>query len=111
MAYSLPPTNLTNGTQGIEAIIAYEATQIPQFMPMILLMVYVVIAGVGYFSQERREVRGNLAMWCAISGLITTTLSFILFLYNGLINIQTVVICVVVTILSVAAFLFSGREY
>lgn len=109
--YNLPPPNLTNGSQGIEAILLYEAGQIDIFMPMLLLFIYVVIATGGYMAQDRKEGRGNLAQWCAIAGLITSVASFILFLYNGLVNIETVVIVVVVTIISVVFFMFSARDF
>ena len=111
MAYDLP--NFTNGSRGIEDILSYEATQVAGFTGGILFFIYVVILTSGYFSQERRTGAGNLPMWAAISGLITTTGGFILFLYQTsttgliLINLPTLLICVIVTIVSAIFFLAS----
>lgn len=110
MPYTLPPNNLTNGSAGIESILTYEAQQIPALMPSILLLLYVVILGAGYFADQRRTGRGKFAMWSAIAGLITTTGAFILFLYNGLINIEVVIIVLLITVVSVAFFLFSSDD-
>ena len=112
--YSLP--NFTNGSRGIEDIISYEATQVTGLTAGILFLVYVVIVSAGYFSQERRVGTGNFSMWCAIAGLITTTGGFTLFLYQMtnsgvvLIDLPTLVICVVVTIISAVSFLVSQRD-
>ena len=114
MVYSLP--NLSNGSQGIESIVGYEVSQVPGFTAGILLLIWVVIMGAGIFTGERRTGAGNVFMWAAISGLITTTGAFILFLYDMtnsgivLINIEVVIICMLVTIVSAFAFLVSDRE-
>lgn len=111
--YTLP--NMTNGSQGIEAILAYDASQVSWIAGGLLFLVYCVILGVGYFAQERRTGAGNIFMWASISGLITTTGAFILFLYDlasgtSLINIEIVMICVIVTIVCSFAFILSNRD-
>lgn len=114
MVYTLP--NLTNGSQGIESIIAYETTQLPGMMAGLLFLIYIAILGAGYFAQERRTGAGNIAMWSAISGLITTTGAFTLFLYDisnsglVLINLEVVIICMLVTIVSAFFFLIGDRD-
>ena len=107
MAYALP--NFTNNT-GMEEVLQYGSQQVPILAPAILLLVYIVILVSGYFSQERKTGTGNFLMWASISGLITTTGAFMLFLYDHLVNIQTITICVVVTIISVFAWLINQRE-
>ena len=107
MAYSLP--EFTN-TTGMEEVLQYGSQQVPFLAPGILFLVYIVILVSGYFAQERKTGAGNFLMWASISGLITTTGAFMLFLYDNLINIQTIMICVVVTIISAFAFLINQRE-
>lgn len=105
-------TMLPNGSNGsdIGQIILWESQQIPFLFPGILLLIFFVIVGSGYFSQERRIGRGNFPMWCAIAGLITTSGAFILFLYDGLVGLETVIICVVVSIVCALWFLLSSNE-
>lgn len=110
MAYTLPPNDLTNGSQGIEQLFIYTSQQVPFLMPGILLFLFFVILGSGYFFQDRRVGRGNFPMWCAIASFITTTGAFFLFLYDNLINIEILVIGVSLTIICAMWFMLSGNE-
>ena len=116
VTYAIP--NFTNGSQGIESIIGAEAVQVPILVPSILFFIFVIIMGVGFFSQQRRTGAGNLPMWGSIAGLITTTGSFILYLYDNIalqnsviINIQTITISLAVTIMFALVFVLSDRSY
>lgn len=104
MAYTVP-----NQTEAIEVVVNIS-TQVPNLMPGILFMLWIVIAGSGFFSQQRRVGKGNLPMWLAVSSFITTSSAFMLFLYNGLISLQTLVVCVSVTMLCALWFLFSNTD-
>lgn len=97
-------------TGGIEEILIKESQQIPALWPALLFFIYAVILGVGFYSQDRRTGAGNLAMWSAIAGLITTAGSFVLFLFDNMINIEVVIICLVVTIISAFFFLVGERD-
>lgn len=107
--YNLP-TNLTNGSTGIEQIFIYESTQIDIFAPALLLLIFSVIVGAGYYAQDRRVGKGNLPMWFATSGVITTFLGIILFLYEGIINLNTLIICIVSTIIFTLWFLYDNTS-
>lgn len=108
--------NMSNGSQGIEAIVAAEAAQINGLAAGILLLIFLVVLGAGYFAQERRVGAGNLLMWASIAGLITTTGAFILYLYDkvsmdiAIINIEVVMITLLITIVCAVAFLLSMRD-
>lgn len=108
MPYTIP-TNLTNGSTGLEQLLIYEAGQVPFLMPGILFSIFIIILSAGYFSQDRRIGEGNFPMWCAIAGLITTTGAFILFLYQNLLNLEVLIICVIITILSMLWLFLSER--
>lgn len=107
MVYVFPNTSSAGG---IPELLANESGQVPGLAAGILFFIYVVILSAGYFSQERRTGAGNFAMWSAISGLITTTGSFALFLFDGIVNLQVIVICVVVTMVSAVFFIVGERD-
>ena len=108
MVYTIP--NFTDTSQGIEGIMIAETTQLPGLVPGILFLIFAVILGAGYFAQERRTGAGNLPMWAAIAGLITTTGGFMLFLMDGLVGIETIIISLIITIVSAFAFLVMERD-
>lgn len=107
MVYEMPNLS-TSG--GIEVVGAEVARQVNFFWSGILFFVFMVVWGVGYFSQERRVGAGNAGMWAAIAGLITTSGGFVLFLYDNLVGLETIIISLILTILATAAFLLSERD-
>lgn len=105
MAYSVPidvtsPVDLLVKTSG----------QIPFMFEGILLLIFLVIASSSYFAQQRRVGRGNISQAMAIASLITTTGGFILFLINGLIAMETLIVLVSITLISTLWFLMSKEE-
>jgi len=108
MPYTIP--NMTNGTTGLEDLLISTSSQIPSLFGMILFFIFIVIAGAGYYSQERRNGRGNLPMWLAISGMITTVGGFFLFLIRGLVSLQTLMISLSITIVCIMWFLLTPDE-
>lgn len=102
------PTNLTSP----DGLVGSINSNVPYFSSFLLFFVFLLIMLSGYFSKARREGSersGNLPMWGSISGLITSTGSYILFLSDkGLVNLMNVIISVVVTIIMTAWFLFSS---
>lgn len=107
MSYEIPNLS-TSG--GIETIGAEVARQVNFVWSGILFFVFMGIWGAGYFAQERKVGAGNAAMWAAISGLITTTGAFILFLYDNLVPLETIIISIIITIIAAAAFIISERN-
>ena len=108
--YNLPSANLSNGSNGIEQLVIYEAQQIPALIPGLLFFIFLAIGLGGYLSQERRTGRGNMPMWFTIAGFITTSASFILLMYNGLINLEVVILSMVITIGFALWFMLSPDE-
>ena len=97
---------LINATEPMDFLVELS-TQVPLLFPGILVLIWFAIMGAGYASQERRTGRGNIAIWASVSSLITTTGAFILFLYNGIIGLETVIIFVVVSIFTAMWSFFS----
>jgi hypothetical protein len=108
MVYSLP--NWTGNAGGIEVLMAEGSRQYPGFAMGILAFIYIVILGAGYFAQDRKVGAGNMAGWASVSGLITTTLSFILFLYDNIVSIDVVITFMIISILTALIFLITNRE-
>ncbi len=92
------------------ANIADVSGQVPLLFPGILLLIYLAIAGAGFYNQQRRSGVGNFPMWSAIASFIVTTGAFILFLYSGIVNKETMVICFTITIISALWFFFNREE-
>ena len=105
MPYTLP--NITNGTTGLEDLIAYEIQEIPLLSPALLIFILIIIFGAGYFAQERRTGKGNFPMWLAISSFITTTGATILHFGTGMVGLEIIVIFIITTIVSTLWFLTS----
>lgn len=105
MAYDLPPTNMTS----ISDVLPYVGQQVPALYPGILLLIFVVILSTGFFSQERRRGDGSITMWLAVSGLVTSTISFLFFL-TGLINTYTLGICVALTVIFAMFYMLNGNS-
>lgn len=106
--YALP----TNNTVTPDQLVINISQNVPIIPNILLVTIFLVIALSGYMSKSRREgseKAGNLPMWFAIAGLITSTGSFILFLADGIVNITTVITCFSVTILSCLWYLFSDN--
>ena len=110
MLYELPPTNITNGTQPLVDLLAYESSQICTLMPGILFLIFIIVLGSGYLSEDRKRGRGNFPKWFAISGFITATLSLILFLMNGIVNLIVVMITIAVSMVGTLWLLFSSMD-
>jgi hypothetical protein len=110
MVYTIPAINLTANSTGFESIPIYASGQINTLAGGVLFLVFLAIMLVGYSAQKKKE-SGNLAMWAATSGLITTTGAIFLFLIKGIVNIETVIVCLSVTIfLALWALLSYTRE-
>lgn len=106
-SYDLP--NLSNAS-GLEDLFIYEASQVDFLIPGILFFIFIIIASTGYFAQKRQGERGNMPMWLSIASFITTTGGFMLFLYNGIVNLPTIIIMMVITILLGIWFFLDDKD-
>lgn len=76
----------------------------------IVVFIWALITLTGYFAQDRRGGRGNMPMWLTIGGFFTTIIAFILFLFNGIISLYIVTVCIVLFIVFAGWFLFSSER-
>jgi len=82
-----------------EHIFQYVAEVEPFFWPMGLLALFVIITLSTYFSEERRTGRGDFWTSFAVAGYITSIASFILMLIPGVVNILTVVVILIMSVI------------
>lgn len=78
------------------------------FVPLILFAFFVVICVGGLFAQQRSSGRSDFATWFTVASFLTTILSFMMGLKEGLIATQYQVILIALTALSVFFLWFSS---
>lgn len=103
----LPADSGFNFTEGLDQLFFYTASQVPIFLPMVLFGLFMVVMLGGFFTQQRQTGKGDITMWMAIGGYITTGAAFILSLIEGLLSLQTVIIILVITIFLTTLYLLS----
>lgn len=99
------PYNFNMANQTPEGIFIQASNSMPGLIGAILFFEFMVISMAGYLINRSRTGYANILMWFAISGLVTTTSAFFLYLVPGLMNIETLVITVVISIVFVGIFL------
>lgn len=105
--YDLPGDfNQTSG--GLETLFVYLIGEVSSFAIWMLLGIFFIIVGAGYFSEYRRRGKANLPMWLTIGSFFTTIIMFVLFLSNGLINLRIVIIGISATLFFALMFFLSG---
>lgn len=98
---------IINATTPIEDTLAQVATQVPILFPSLLLMMYAIIVIIGSFIQKKSAGWVNVFMWLSIGGFMISISGFILFLVEGLISLNFLIILVSMTIVFTLLFLFT----
>ena len=109
-AFNLPP----QGTEanGLAGALSYLAGQLPFLFPTILFFIWITIFSSGFGIQRMKSIqnKANMPMWASISSFITSIVAIILYLMPGVLDIATVSICIVATIIFTTWFIFTTRE-
>jgi len=103
--------NLPNSTTGIDAIIVDTATAVPIFIPMLLMFIFVTVLLGGSTAQRKRTGFSDLPLWSVLASISTLMVSLPLTLVVGIINVLTLSIVVVVTLLCGLWFFTSRNRY
>jgi len=80
------------------------------FINMLLASIWIIFAMGSYFMSKRRMGVGDFPQSLAVAGFVTTTFAFLLRMIPDLVSGATLVVCFVITSISVVIFLFS-REH
>ena len=105
MAYDIP---VMNGT-GVDEVVADVALAVPVFTPMFLFFIFGVTFITLYNKQKERSGFGDTPLCATIGGVITSIVALLMSTVPGIINILTLSITFVLTILA-AIWLFSSKD-
>lgn len=97
-----------NGT-GVDEVLVDVSTSVSAFVPMLLFFVFFVVAITGYRKQKITSGYGDAALWSTLGGVVASMVALILSTKEGLINLTTLVITIVITIFC-AIWLFSSKD-
>jgi hypothetical protein len=98
-----------NLTSGIDDALVDVATSVPILIPLLLFFVFTIVLMGGMNRQKARTGSADMPMWASIASLSTLTIALGLTLTEGLIDLTTLAIVVVITVLS-GLWLFLSRN-
>lgn len=101
--------DLPNATSGVDSILVQIVSEVPIFVPMLLVFIFGVILVGGITNQKRRLGSADVPMWITMASLGTLMVSMPLTLIKGLIQTEYLAILVVITIAS-GLWLFLDRN-
>lgn len=79
------------------------------FINLLLFMIWSVVTFGLFFTKKKLEGDGNFPACMAVGSFITTIFTVLFGLINGLVNVYTYAIVIVVTLVSVMFFMY-GRD-
>jgi len=88
-----------NMSEGFHVLFQYVSDVEPIFFPFLLFAVFIIISLGSYFAQKELTGRGNFLASLAVAGYITTIVAYVLSLIPGVVNVFTIVVCLVITII------------
>lgn len=105
--YNFPNVTITGIDKGMKEIF----NEVPSYIPMLLLFIFMVVLVGGITSQKKRTGYSDIPMWSTIAGMSTLMvgLPLTLMIGGGLINSLTLGIVITITIIS-GVWLFMNRN-
>ena len=99
-----------NMTQGFHIIFIYvnDITG-GLFIRMFLFSIWIIFAMGSYFLQKRHTGMGDFPMSIAIAGFVTSIIAILLKLIPGMLDLLTLAVVLIVSVISVLWFLFSHK--
>lgn len=92
---------------GIHGIFLYVADINPFFIPLILFATFMIVLLGTYFSQMRLKGNGDFFASFAVAGYLTIISAFVLNLIPNLVNLLTLAVCIVVSVVGTILLLIS----
>jgi len=99
--------NLTGN--GIDEVLVGITTSVPIFTPMALFFIFAVVFITGVRKQKMTTGFGDAPLWATIAGIVTSMVALLLSLKSGLIQLETLVITITITIAS-GIWLFTSKD-
>ena len=97
-----------NGT-GVDELVVDMAQTINIFVPMLLVFVFFVVWITGYRKQRVSTGVGDAPVWATVAGVVTSITALLLSLVPNLIDLGTLVITFLVTII-MGIWLFASKD-
>ena len=94
-------------------VVSYISNQIPSFVPLVLMLIFMTIAGLTYVTQEKKSSRPNFWLSCSIAGLITSTITIVIYLVDtskAIVSLPQLIITISLQILFLALLFITGRD-
>lgn len=107
----MPLYELPNSTKGMDAILVDVSTAVPSFTPMFLFFIFAVVLLGGSTLQRRRTGYSDFPFWSVLASIGTLLIALPLTLIVGAINMQTLGVVIVATLLSGLWFFMSKGRY
>lgn len=93
----------------VAGLFVYSAEIVPIFTPMLLFALFTIVLLATYFSQRRTTGRGDFFASFSVAGYFTVVVAFLMSLVDGLIDITTLSIVVVIAIIGTILLLISKK--
>lgn len=99
-----------NQSEGLHVMFQYVADVVPMFFPFVLFAFFTIIMSATFFSQERLRGRGDWASSFAVAGFSTVIAALSLSLVESIINIQTLTVTILISIVGVVWLFMSSKQ-
>jgi len=96
---------------GIDGMLLYVAEVVPSFIPMLLFSIFSIVLLGTYFSEKRLTGRANFPASLSVAGWLTVVIAVILSTIDNLVNIYTLAICIVVSVIGTLVLLTSEDRF
>ena len=90
---------------GLEGLFVYTANVVPSFTPLLLGILFAIALLASYFGQKKLTGEGNFIASFAVAGYFIAIVAFIMSIVSGLINVATLAVCIVISIVGTVLLL------
>ena len=101
-------TPAMNGT-GVDELLVDIGISVPIFIPAFLLFVFGVITITGARKQYQKTGVADIPLWATLGGVVASVVALLLSTKEGLIDLATLTITIVITIIF-GIWLFASRD-
>jgi hypothetical protein len=98
--FSMNETDLTQ-------IVINTSQASPVFMNGLIFFIWMTVTLIGYSVEKSKTGRGNIFQWLTLAGFFCVLFSFILFVINGIISLETLSIEVILFMIFALIFMFT----
>jgi hypothetical protein len=94
----------------VGGLFTYAAQIVPIFTPLMLTSIFIITLLGTYFSQKRLSGRSDFLSSFAVAGWLTFVVAILMSLIGGLINMLTLVFCMIIAIISSLMLILNNND-